>query len=96
MKRFQPLITALVSILIFTSVVYAQPCKQKGITGTAQGNKICAPWINLTDVQQTQISALHNTFNNKTTILQKKLYKKRLKMKTMLMIALTRYIKKFR
>jgi Spy/CpxP family protein refolding chaperone len=85
MKRFQLFITILVSVFIFTSLVYAQPCSQKGIKGMGMGAGMCAPWLNLTAEQQTQVTELHNTFNKETTMLQNKVYKKRLKMKSLLL-----------
>ena len=85
MKRFQLLITILFSIFIFSSLVYAQPCKQKGITNTVSEIGLCLPWLNLTIDQQTQITALHNSFNKETVPLQKELSKKRLKMNILLL-----------
>ncbi len=85
MKRFQLLITILFSIFIFSSLVYAQPCKQKGITNTVSEIGLCMPWLNLTIDQQTQITALHNSFNKETVPLQKELSKKRLKMNILLL-----------
>ena len=85
MKRFQLLITVLVFIFMFSSLVYAQPCRQKGTTGMGMGTEICAPWLNLTAEQQTQVTELHNIFNKETTTLQNKVYKKRLNMQSLLL-----------
>ena len=85
MKRLQLLITILVSIFMFTSLVYAQPCMQKGMTGKGMGTGMCAPWLNLTAEQQTQVTEIHNIFTKETTMLQKKVYKNRLEMKSLLL-----------
>ena len=86
MKRFQLFITILVSIFIFTSLVYAQPCRQKkGMTGMGMGTGMCAPWLNLTAEQQTQVTEIHNIFTKETTMLQKKVYKNRLEMQSLLL-----------
>ena len=85
MKRFQLLITILVSIFMFTSLVYAQPCMQKGMTGKGMGTGMCAPWLNLTAEQQTQVTEIHNIFTKETTMLQKKVYKNRLEMQSLLL-----------
>ena len=85
MKRLQLLITILVSIFMFTSLVYAQPCRQKGMTGMGMGTGVCAPWLNLTAEQQTQLTKIHNIFTKETTMLQKKVYKKRLEMQSLLL-----------
>ena len=87
MKRFKLLITILVSIFMFASLVYAQPCRQKGMTGWGMGTgtEMCAPWLNLTAEQQTQITGIQNIFTKETTMLQNKVYKKRLEMKSLLL-----------
>ena len=85
MKRFQLLITILLSIFMFTSLVNAQPCRQKGMTGMGMGTGMCAPWLNLTAEQQTQVTEIHNIFTKEKTMLQNKVYKKRLEMKSLLL-----------
>ena len=87
MKRFQLFIAILVAVFMFTSLVYAQPCRQKGMTGWGMGTgtAMCAPWLNLTAEQQTQVTEIHNIFNKETTTLQNKVYKKRLDMQSLLL-----------
>ena len=85
MKGLLKLITILVSILIFTSVVYAQPCRQKSMMNMNMGTGICVSWQNLPAEKQTQISELHNAFSEKTAAVQKKIYKNQLELKTLLL-----------
>ncbi len=85
MKRSKLLITILLTIFMFSSIAYAQPCMQKGIAGMGQKSGICAPWMNLTSEQQTKITELHNAFSKKTIAVQKKIYKKHLQLKSILL-----------
>ena len=89
MKRFQFLITILLSIFIFTSLVYAQPCRQKGMTGMGMGmgmgTGMCAPWLNLTAEQQKQITSLHTKYGNELAADQRLLQKKQLSLKGLLL-----------
>jgi len=85
MKALLKLIIILISILIFTSVVSAQPYMQKGMMNNPCNTGMCAPWLNITPEQEKQISELYNAFSEKTVAVQKKIYKKQLQLKTILL-----------